>query len=89
MVSVITMKGNWYYPTPIRLSVAVLCASFLATYSSAADTSTAHHRSPASLTISTSDTGEIRKNQSVHGYMVKICQTADSLCIRNPLAGFI
>ena len=65
MVSVITMKGTWYYPTPIRLSVAALCASFLATYSSAADTSTAHHRSPASLTFSASDTGEIRKNLSI------------------------
>lgn len=65
MVSVIIMKGNWYYPTPIRLSVAVLCASFLATYSSAADTRTAHHRSPASLTFSASDSGEIPKNLSI------------------------
>lgn len=58
MFSVIFMKRKWYYPTPIRLGVAVLCASFLATYSTAVDQSAAEPDEPAVIEFPVSDAGE-------------------------------
>lgn len=59
------MKGNWYYPTPVRLTVAVLCASFLATYSSAVDREAVQIQDPMPLELSASDPEEIQETISI------------------------
>lgn len=65
MFWVIFMKRKWYYPTPIRLGVAVLCASFLATYSTAVDQSAAEVDEPIVGEFPSSEPGEIHETISI------------------------
>jgi D-alanyl-D-alanine carboxypeptidase len=59
------MKRKWYYPTPVRLGAAMLCASFLATYSAAADQSAAQADEPSVLEFPASESEEIHETISI------------------------